>query len=133
MPRAQPSTAGMWFHNQLWNTSLPWLAVVAFGMTGFYFLTNAKLDSHDQKFLSIESKISAQAALLAETKRIEASEREKVRDAFLMESKATSVGISELNKQTAVMGVQLMAIKDELAKIGGKLESRDNGRESVIR
>lgn len=101
---------------------LPWLAVVAFGITGFYFLTNTKLDLHDKELLAIHSKLDEQKAALVEAKKLDTAEREKSRDVFLADSKATAAGIAELNKQTAVTSVQLIAIKDELAKIGQKLE-----------
>ncbi len=109
------ATAGSWFANQLWNTSLPWLAIVSFGITGFYFLTNAKLTEHDKMLMEFKT-------TLAETKKEDVAERSRARETFLIDSKATAMGIAELNKQTAITSTQLLAIKDELARIATKID-----------
>ncbi len=123
MPRRKQATVGSWFSNQLWNTSLPWLGIVAFGIVGFYFLTNAKLDAHDRALTEINTRMEKQWTAVSDAKKSDAAEREKSRNEFLTESTAAAAGIAELNKQTAVMATTLMGVEKALDKIGQKLEA----------
>lgn len=117
MPRRrQTNTVGAWFANQIWNTSLPWLLGFFVIGVGFYFTTTSKLEE-------LQIALRDQKSSLIDTKRNDLTEREKVRDAFLADSKSTASGIAELNKQTAVMGATLLGVQKELEKISQRLEN----------
>jgi len=120
--RNQP-TIGGWFSNQLWNTSLPWLLGLFFIGAGFYYTTTLRLAELDKKAVELQVTLTEQKQALVETKRSDASEREKTRDVFMADSKATALGIAELNKQTAVMATTLAGVQKELEKIGARLDA----------
>lgn len=124
MPSRRPkATIGEWFANQLWNTSLPWLVgVMLFGIA-FYYNTNNRLEQHEATGKRIEEKQDNLQKQITETKKNEITERTKIRDEFLADSKSTATGIAELNKQTAVMGTILSSVKEELIKINSRLDS----------
>lgn len=103
-------TFGGWVSNQLWNTTLPWLLAIFFIGAGFYYVTNSTLATHS-------------ALLMKQDK-----EREKMRETFLNDSRSTAAGISELNKQTAVMGTSLLMMQKELEKIANRLDTQPRVR-----
>lgn len=114
---------GAWFSNQIWNTSLIWLLGLFFIGAGFYFTTSNKLTELDKSLNDIQISVKEQKTALIDSKRVDNTEREKARDAFLADSKATAAGIAELNKQTAILGTNLMGVQKELEKIGQKLDT----------
>lgn len=120
--RKARSPVGEWLSNQLWNTSLVWIVGLAFAGYGFYLLTNAKLEQHTQDLTQLKTAISDQNKALEIKTRADVVEREKIRNDFVADSKATASGISELNTKTAVMAAQLGTINDTLSKIGDKLD-----------
>lgn len=119
--RKEAHSIGGWFQNQLWNTSLLWLLGMAAGGAYFYWDTSVTQRQHS-------AMLAALKAEAAENKKEEKSERDKVRDAFLADSKAQTAGISELNKQTAVMSAALVSMQRELEKIGTKLDAATQTR-----
>lgn len=121
--RHKPHGHGLagWFHHQIYNTSLLWLIGVLMLGAGFYWQTTYKLDQHSGALHELKNKAE-------ENKKEETQERNKVRDQFLQDSKATAAGIAELNKQTAVMNAALSGLVRELEKIGTKLEAPARGR-----
>lgn len=82
----------------------------------FYTITTRTLEEHTKSIDTIKNN-------QAETKKENLLEREKIREAFLIESKATSSGIAELNKQTAVMATTLIGIEKALDRFGQKLDA----------
>lgn len=116
MPRRKHSVVGGWFANQMWNTSLPWLLGLFFIGAGFYYITNATLANHSAMLIRLEKSAS-------DNRKEDALERSKVREAFLVDSKATAAGIAELNKQTAVMGASMLMMQKEVEKIAQRLEA----------
>lgn len=107
---------GRWFTNQVWNTSLLWLLGFFAAGVVFYAMTTSTLKTHSEDLATLK-------ASFAENKKEEAGSRERVREAFLADSKATAAGIAELNKTTAVMGATLLGVQKELEKIGAKLDN----------
>lgn len=107
---------GAWIKNQLWNTSLPWLLGVAVGGILFYYDTTQTQKTHSSTLTRLEASI-------AEKTKEDTAAREKVREQFLADSKATAAGMAKLNEQTAVMTTVLSGLQRELEKIGQKLDA----------
>jgi len=106
---------GDWFANQMWNTSLPFLVTFFVIVMGFYYQTKSTLSVHGEKLTKLEQTID-------DSKKENIADREKVRDAFLANSKDTAAGIAKLNETTAVMGATLLVVQKEIEKISQKLE-----------
>lgn len=116
MPRKR-KTVGDWLSNQFWNTSLPWLLGLFFVGCGFYYTTTTTLESHTRTLTQLEQTINKNA-------KVEIEAREKVRTDFLADSKSTAQGISELNRQTAIMSTTLVGVEKALDKISSRLDAQ---------
>src|SRR5688572_12395085 len=94
----QPVASGLaaWIRNQFWNTSLPVLLAAIVGGIVFYIDTTRTQQNHSATLSKLETTIT-------EKTREDIAAREKVREQFLADSKATAAGMAKLNEQTAVM------------------------------
>lgn len=116
MPSRKKATIGDWFAYQVYNTSLPWLLGFFVMGVGFYFVTTNTLEIHSKELVAIREELKA-------SKNATAGSQERIREQFLVDSKATAQGIAELNKQTAVMATTLTMVQKELEKIGQRLDA----------
>jgi hypothetical protein len=121
MPRAatkntRQSVSG-WLGYQLWNTSLPWLLGFFFVGTGFYYITNNTLALHSKALDDLQRTISV-------TVNENRAERDRMREQFLVESKATALGMAELNKTTAVMSSTMAEVQKSIDRLTRKLEEQ---------
>jgi len=103
----------LWFQNQIANTSLVWLIAIFVAGVLFYSDTTSRLAAHSAAFAEI-----------ALQRKDDAIDRERVRASFTAESKAVALGISDLNKQSAVMAAQLVSIQREVEKISNRLDGK---------
>jgi hypothetical protein len=100
----------------MWNTSLVWLIGLAgLGVT-WYFNTSYTQTQHSESIGELRKAFNVRSEK-------DDSERQKIREQFLQDSKATSTGIAELNKQTAVMTTVLQNMNRSLEKFEQKLDS----------
>jgi hypothetical protein len=112
-----------WWRQQVTVGNIVQIAVIAFGLAGFYFTTSATLSSH-AKAIDVQAK--AMTEVIADIRRLDreaALERDKTRVEMVQRAERTADGIAELNKRMAVAETKYDAIKDELIKIGRQLEA----------
>lgn len=118
MPRAASKSrvsVGEWLGYQLWNTSLPWLIGLFFIGSGFYYITTNTLALHSKALEDLQKTVASTAS----EHRVE---RDRIREQFLVESKATALGMAELNKTTAVMSATMIEVQKSVDRLGKKLE-----------
>lgn len=119
-----------WFKRQITVGNLMSIATVAFGGAGFYFTTTAALSSQATAIAAIERKINESEKRDDKQQATVVQERQALRTEMTDRAEKTAAGIAELNKQTAVLSTQLVAIRDDLMRLGTQIGSIPGAQQS---
>lgn len=110
-----------WFKNQITAGNLLSVFTIAFGFAGFYFNTASAIESQNKSIIEINRKIAENNIRDDKKETAAVSDRDSLRRDVTVRAERTAEGIAELNKQTAVLSTQLLAIRDDLVKISAQV------------
>ena len=114
MPRRRSRVKGEFSHGNLLNlVAIPFLTA-AFGLIGWYYLTNDKLSQHDKAIVAIQLDTKQSTEL-------DRKEREKVRNEFLSNQLRTTDILGKLETRLAVSETKQETANQTLNKIADEL------------
>lgn len=119
--RGMTMTDDGWFKKQITVGNMVSIATMAFGFAGFYFNTSATLQAQAGAIATIERKITESEKKDEKQQVAVTQERQALRTEMTDRAEKTSSGIAELNKQTAVLSTQLVAIRDDLVRLSAQI------------
>lgn len=120
-PRRKQHSHENWLVRQVTIGNLISVGFIVFTGAGFYYGTSSTLDRQHGQITAIEAKLKENDKLNEKQQAAVLAERSTLRQEMTARAEKTAEGISELNKQTAVLSTQLTSIKEELIKVGSQL------------
>lgn len=112
-----------WFKSQITAGNLLSVATIAFGFAGFYYNTSSSIEAQAKEIASINRKLDAGEKKEEKQQREVLTERTTLRTEMQARAEKTSEGLAELNKHTAVLSTQLVAIRDELVRLAAQISN----------
>lgn len=120
-----PARKQTWLRSQITVGNMMNFGAILVALAGFYFTTNATLENHAKAIIKLEKELQEDFRKTEKRDAALLQDRDKLRAEMIERSERTATGISELNKQTAVLSTQLTGIKDELIKLSTQFSNQN--------
>lgn len=117
---AEPVKSGFTIGNLVNLGGIPLITAVI-TISGFYYVTNFRLEANDQAIKTLTTKLEGAGKVLADKTLDDTAQREKMRDAFLASQTKTNEGIAKLDTRLAVAEKQQETANAALNKISETL------------
>lgn len=117
---AEPVKSGFTIGNLVNLGGIPLITAVI-TISGFYYVTNYKLETQDQAIKSLSVKLEAAGKTITDKSSDDTMQRDKIRETFLASQVKTTEGIAKLDTRLAVAEKQQENINLTLTKISDTL------------
>lgn len=117
---AEPVKSGFTIGNLVNLGGIPLITAVI-TISGFYYVTNYKLETQDQAIKSLSVKLEAAGKTITDKSSDDTVQRDKIRETFLASQVKTTEGIAKLDTRLAVAEKQQENINLTLTKISDTL------------
>jgi hypothetical protein len=117
---AEPVKSGFTLGNLVNLGGIPLITAVI-TISGFYYVTNYKLETQDAAIKALSTKLEAAGKSLTDKSADDTAQRDKIRDTFLASQIKTTEGIAKLDTRLAVAEKQQETTNATLTKISETL------------
>lgn len=117
---AEPVKSGFTLGNLVNLGGIPLITAII-TISGFYYVTNFKLESYGEQIKVLNNKIELAGKSITDKSTDDTAQREKIREAFLTSQTKTNEGIAKLDTRLAVAEKQQETANAALSKISETL------------